>query len=362
MKNSARMRNEIQKRLSNLPTKPEDLQKWMIVEAAKLAAKMKALSKVSEAIIGAAAYRGALKSTQDTAEYLLYAEARFGATLEAIPEKKASSGGGTCSLPAGITKRQSHYAQELSRHEDAIAETVATAREKGEVPVRNQVMKTIQTNKREAERAKVAKSGKNASASNRWSVEIGDIRTYQTEKKFDFIITDPPYPKEYLELYGILAKRANEWLKPGGLVIAMCGQSYLDQIYSMMSKYLDYYWTACYLTPGQPKPLRQKQVNTTWKPLLLFTRQGDRYKGKIFGDVFKSEANDKDMHKWGQSESGMLSIISSVCLPGQSIFDPFCGASTTGVAALKQNCLFQGIDSDKECVLLSRGRLNDETT
>ena len=41
---------------------------------------------------------------------LLYAEARMGEKLAAIPDKKASSGSGTCSLPPGIDKKQSHYA------------------------------------------------------------------------------------------------------------------------------------------------------------------------------------------------------------------------------------------------------------
>ena len=195
--------------------------------------------------------------------------------------------------------------------------------------------------------------------SKRWFVEEGNIETYKTEKQFDFIITDPPYLKEYLPLYGTLAQRANDWLKPGGMLVVMCGQSYLNEIYAVMSEHLEYYWTACYLTPGQPTPLRQRNVNTTWKPLLCFIRKGDEYKGKIFGDVFKSDGNDKSLHEWGQSESGMISIIAQMCFSGQSIFDPFCGAGTTGIAALHFGCLFHGIDNDIERVKLSKGRLSD---
>jgi len=46
-------------------------------------------------------------------------------------------------LPDSIDKKQSHYAQELSRHEETIAEVVAEAREKGEVPVRQHVLNKI---------------------------------------------------------------------------------------------------------------------------------------------------------------------------------------------------------------------------
>jgi len=93
--------------------------------------------------------------------------------------------------------------------------------------------------------------------------------------------------------------------------------------------------------------------------VLVFRK--NEYKGKIFGDVFKSNANDKGFHKWGQSESGMFDIISGLCLPGQYILDCFCGAGTTGVAALRHGCLFDGLDIDQESVNISKSRLNDAT-
>lgn len=220
--------------------------------------------------------------------------------------------------------------------------------------------KELQDNEAEQElktkRIEMAKAGEVIPQSDRWYAEVADINTYKTKQKFDFIITDPPYPKEFLPLYEILAKRAKEWLKPEGLLIAMCGQSYLDQIYEMLSAHLKYYWTAAYMTPGQPTPLRQRQVNSTWKPILIYS-PSDKYKGKIFGDVYTSEKPEKDNHEWGQSISGMSSIISQICLAGQSIFDPFLGSGSTGVAALQHGCLFYGIDIDEQSVNISKKRL-----
>jgi len=223
----------------------------------------------------------------------------------------------------------------------------------------NDIKKEERTKEIQTERLKIAQTGSMVKPSDRWNVEQADIKNWNAPRQYDYIITDPPYPREYLELYGILAERAAEWLKPCGLLIAMCGQSYINQIYEMMSKHLDYYWTACYLTPGQPTPLRQVNVNTTWKPLLIFKKKDDKYNGKIFGDVFKSDGNDKDLHKWGQSESGMIDIVSKICLPGQVILDPFCGAGTTGIAALNHHCFFDGIDIEIENVNIARGRLHD---
>ena len=81
------------------------------------------------------------------------------------------------------------------------------------------------------------------------------------------------------------------------------------------------------------------------------------YNGKVFTDVFKGENDGKELHEWQQSESLMDAIISKICLPGQSILDPFCGSGTTGVAALKYGCLFDGIDIDENNVNISKARL-----
>lgn len=205
-------------------------------------------------------------------------------------------------------------------------------------------------------RSELASVGKLIPQSDKWHVEKADINTYNIEQRFDYIITDPPYPKEFLPLYSVLAKRAKEWLSPSGLLIVMCGQSYLDQIYEMLSEHLKYYWTSAYLTPGQPTPLRQRQVNSTWKPILIYS-PNDNYKGKIFGDVYTSTNSEKDSHDWGQSVSGMLSIIKQICLPGQTIFDPFMGSGTTGVASLQHGCLFWGIDIDEQSVNISKKRM-----
>ena len=48
----------------------------------------------------------------------LDAEAKLGEMLAGIPlsERRASSAKGTCTLPPGITKKESHYAQTIAKH------------------------------------------------------------------------------------------------------------------------------------------------------------------------------------------------------------------------------------------------------
>lgn len=253
----------------------------------------------------------------------------------------------------GIDRKTSQLAQDIAE----LTEEQLDKIKEGKTTVKN----ATQKNKKQKAVEAIKLRSEEARNSDRWNLECADIRDWNASRQYDFIITDPPYPKEFLSLYETLATRAAEWLAPGGLLIAMCGQSYLNEIYAMMDNHLQYYWTAAYLTPGQPTPLRQKQVNTTWKPLLIYMRKGDKYTGKTFGDVFKSDGNDKSLHEWGQSISGMSSIVQGICLPGQYILDPFCGAGTTGIAALSHGCLFDGIDISDENVKIVRGRLNDST-
>lgn len=253
---------------------------------------------------------------------------------------------------AKVSERKMKKARAVRKKSGELASKV----ERGEMTL-DAAAKEIRAQEIAADRAKVAEAAAAVKPSDRFCVHWCDMRTWKADKQYDLIITDPPYPKEYLLLYDVLAMRAIDWLKDGGLLVAMCGQSYLDEIYAAMSKHLKYYWTCCYLTQGQPTPLRQVNVNTTWKPLLIYAK--GVYTGKIFGDVFKSEANDKDFHKWGQSVSGMIDIVQKLTIPGQSILDPFCGAGTTGIAALKCGCLFDGVETEKANVDISISRLND---
>lgn len=214
----------------------------------------------------------------------------------------------------------------------------------------------------EKKRDELKRQSESVPISDRWQVWCADIQDWQAPRRYDFIITDPPYPREFLHLYEVLAQRACEWLLPGGLLVVMTGHFHLPEIFEMMTRHLDYYWLATYQMPGQPTPVQRRAVNTTWKPIVMFTRKGDDYRGKTFGDSFVSPHRSKAHHDWEQSSEGMADIISHLAQPGQFILDPFMGSGTTGVAALKCGCFFHGIDVDADAVAIAKRRLHDATT
>lgn len=188
-----------------------------------------------------------------------------------------------------------------------------------------------------------------------------DFRQTSIESEsIDLIVTDPPYPKQYLNLYKDLAIFAERVLKPGGSLFAMAGQSYLPEIFDLMKVAgLNYNWTLCYLTPGGQSPqIWQRKVNAFWKPVLWYTKGKPK---KWLGDVVKSAVNDNDknFHFWGQSFSGMNDLIQRVSEPGDLILDPFMGGGTTGIACMYNLRNFIGIEIEKESFNTAKSRLQE---
>jgi 16S rRNA G966 N2-methylase RsmD len=206
----------------------------------------------------------------------------------------------------------------------------ATAKKAADVGPRR-AKKEAERERREEEAASVVSTETNA------RLLVGDLLDVGTEiddESVDVIITDPPYPREYLPVYQKLADLAERVLRPGGSCVVMVGQSYLPEIMDALRSRLNYQWTLAYLTPGgQATQIHTRNVNTFWKPLLWFVKGS--YEGRWIGDVTRSEVNDNDkrFHHWGQSESGMRDVIERLSEPGDTVLDPFCGGGTTGVDA-----------------------------
>jgi site-specific DNA-methyltransferase (adenine-specific) len=174
------------------------------------------------------------------------------------------------------------------------------------------------------------------------------------DESVDVIITDPPYPAEYIDLFDALGELAKRVLKPGGSLIAMTGQLYLPRYLELLSKHLTYHWALAYTTPGgQAVQVWNKEVNTFWKPVLLFGESSE-----WIGDVAESKTNDNDkrFHGWGQSETGMRELVERLSKPGQLICDPFCGAGTTGVVSLALGRRFVGCDINEDSVKTALAR------
>lgn len=211
--------------------------------------------------------------------------------------------------------------------------------------------KTVTQAEREMKNSTARKTMESAAASVSKAREkelksVCDIRVcscadlFKSGIKPDAVITDPPYPEQFLSVFSELA----EACKDVPLVAVMSGQSYLPEVFERLCEHLKYRWTLAYMTPGAACKIWQRNIDTTWKPILLFG--GKDY---VF-DVFKSVGPDKNHHGWGQSESGMADLVERLTKPGQLVCDPFLGGGATAVVSVGLNRRFVGCDIEKKCV------------
>jgi site-specific DNA-methyltransferase (adenine-specific) len=177
---------------------------------------------------------------------------------------------------------------------------------------------------------------------------VGDLKSHIEPNSLDAIITDPPYPEEYISVFEELGKFASYALKDGAPCIVMTGQAYLGEYINLLSKNLDYHWTLAYMLPGSTAQIWGRRVGNTWKPVLLFSK--GKFDWTFFQDSLVSPKPSKDHHEWGQSVEGFQQLVQRFSMKDGLVCDPFCGAGTTGLACLKEGRHFIGADIDEESV------------
>ena len=257
----------------------------------------------------------------------------------------------------GISPTAVARAKVLREEAPELAEKVRS----GEM-AQGRAIKLHKQQQREAENERLVQEAKERlKISKPFTVITGDFRTALDtipDGSIDAIITDPPYPRDYIPLLTDLSQVAARVLKPHGILAVMIGQTYLPEVYERLTEHMDYHWTLAYLTPGgQAVQQWERKINTFWKPIITLTK--GKYEGAWIGDVAKSDVNDNDKnhHHWGQSVSGMTDLVTRLTKPGDHVLDPFMGAGTTGVAALQENREFTGCDIDPEHVATATRRL-----
>lgn len=195
-------------------------------------------------------------------------------------------------------------------------------------------------------------------------VEIrhGDFRNVLAGlSNVDAIITDPPYPKEYIGLFGDLSKLAADVLAPHGVLVVMAGQWWLREYLEQLDKHLAYRWTAAYIAQGARTRVHAAKVGTGWKPLFIYQRH-DAEPRFLVDDLFDAangttDGVAKQHHHWGQAETGIAEQVERFTQPGELVVDPFLGGGTTAVVCQQLGRRFVGCDIDPAAVATSRERV-----
>jgi hypothetical protein len=139
---------DIALKTQTLPDTVEDLNKFILIGREELQACRALLRSIDKVGAAKEIRDAALKKAQNMAEAVLRAEVKMGEILKAMirheggrPAKNCTSG--STVLPEGISRNQSHYAQTLASHPQAIDQAIEQAKKKEEVPTRAAVLRVI---------------------------------------------------------------------------------------------------------------------------------------------------------------------------------------------------------------------------
>lgn len=175
------------------------------------------------------------------------------------------------------------------------------------------------------------------------------------------VVTDPPYPQDWLPQWDELGQFAAEVLKDGGLLVTRAGIRWYDRLLAALGKHLTYQWTmATYWTDvATPQYVNQKVVLGKWRPIAVFSK-GTPDLPCGFVDTICSQGREKQLHDWQQPLQIFERLIETFSRPGDLVVDPCAGAFTTAVACqrLKRRCI--ACDIDEQCVRIGAGRLHQE--
>jgi len=226
----------------------------------------------------------------------------------------------------------------------------------------NEAYKEIKTvekqQKKDDERAALAEIGKNAVID--IDFRLGDFETVFADLpdgSVDCIITDPPYPYEFIEVWSKLSRFAKRVLKPNGFCIAYSGQMYLPEVMQRMSENLDYYWTFALLHAGQSQLIYPRNVFCGWKPLLVFQNGYKKLHTQV-DDTIKGSGREKGGHDWQQGEEELNGVIEKFTNIGDLILEPFAGSGTTIIAALKNKRRVIAAEIDKNTYNISKAKVS----
>ena len=178
----------------------------------------------------------------------------------------------------------------------------------------------------------------------------------------DLIITDPPYEKAYLYLYGELAKQSPRILKRNASLLTIVGHYAVPDVIEMFSDKLNFRWIICMNQFGQNHARLKMGIEVMWKPILWYvngTFSGDCY---IMDGIVSSgrEGILKENHHWEQDLDWLYYYIEKLCPKGGVVLDPFIGSGGTAVVCSRLGRNYVGFDIELKYVEAANERVRDE--
>ena len=364
---------------NNLPDTIEDLTKFALVGREKLEAVRAEIRAIDKLKLATGVKEQKLREAQDIAEIVLDAEIKIGEIYDKLPDEKNNNPSGSnqhsrgqveggldsttkkqkARKDAGISQKQAEEYKKLAKNKNATEQAKTEARKKGTIVTRKAALDNAKKQERKKQRADLEEKGKALEIN--YDLRLGDfveVFADVPDDSIDCIITDPPYPYQFIDCWTQLSKFASRVLKPHGFCIAYSGQMYLPEVMQRLGEHLDYYWCMSLYMPGGTQIVNGVNMMCRWKPILIYQNGKQCNRAAVIEDFFSNDRPAKDGHDWQQGENGIAYLIEKFTQPGDTIIDPFCGAGTTlkVATALSRHCMSAEIE--ESTYNIAKGKLS----
>lgn len=193
-------------------------------------------------------------------------------------------------------------------------------------------------------------------------VARADVRSLPlADNSVDLIFTDPPYARESLPLYEMVAQEAARLLRTGGFALVMCGGLHNGPIHKM---FLDAGLT-CFLDIAYAMDNGRASgyvphigVLMRSKFILCYSKGKGKLRVQGMHNLYVGR-KDKMFHHWGQDVDYARYYIDHFSAEGDLVVDPMVGGGTTGVACQLINRRFIGFDLDPAACRITHDRLQN---
>jgi len=178
------------------------------------------------------------------------------------------------------------------------------------------------------------------------------------DESLDMIFVDPPYRKDGIYLYDVIAKEAARILKPGKFAVFYASDYWLGEIFTNCLKHLNYFYLFHKLNNRGTASLFPRKIFAGAKSILVFSKE-KAIPLKWVSNVLKFTTKEKSHRKdnWEQAVEDAKLFIGAYSSEGDIILDPNVGSGTTCVAAKQLGRRYIGIDISEEYCKVARERV-----